>query len=60
MSSIIYSDPRITREAKGLLDDPPKVKEYIDATKETVDEVVSAILERVDEIVRQRTLRERS
>ena len=59
MIGLIYSDPRVTIKAKGLLENPPKIVEYTQASNETVEEVVNAIKERVDKEVASKVSKER-
>lgn len=47
-SETIYSEPRVTLAAKGLLEDPPKIDAYREAVAITVNEVVAAIKKRIE------------
>lgn len=49
MSNTIYSEPRVTFAAKGLLKEPPEVDEYKTASALTVREVVEAIIKKSEE-----------
>jgi len=50
----IYSEPRITITAKGLLESPAKTGIYNEAVKVTVKEVVDAIKKNIEEKIQSK------